>query len=70
MGQAFINILFAQLHGFRFIRLLQPRTFTVVNGKVVTSGLITHFVTTQLSLTDELGKVHIKTLDLFPTKLG
>ena len=69
-GQAFIDTLFAQLHGFRFICLLQPRTLTVVDGRVVTLGPITHFVTTQLSLTDESGRVHIETLDLFPTKLG
>ena len=69
-GQAFIDTSFAQLHGFRFIRLLQPRTLTVVDGRVVTSGPITHFVTTQLSLKDESGRVHTETLDLFPTKLG
>ena len=69
-GQAFIDTLFAQLHGFRFIRLLQPKTLTVVDGRVVTSGFITHFVTTQLSLKDELGRVYTETLDLFPTKLG
>ena len=44
-GQAFIDTSFAQLHVFTFIHLLYPRTLTVVNGKVVTSGLITHFVT-------------------------
>ena len=69
-GQAFIDTLFAQFHGFRFIRLLQPRTLTVVDGKVVISGLITHFVTTQLSLIDESGRVYTETLNLFPTKLG
>ena len=69
-GQAFIDRLFAQLHSFRFIRLLQPRTFTVVNGRVVTLGPITHFVTTQLSLKDESERIHTETLDLFPTKLG
>ena len=69
-GQAFIDTLFAQLHGFRFICLLQPRTLTVVDGRVVTLGPITHFVTTQLSLTDESGRVYTENLDLFPTKLG
>ena len=58
------------MHGFRFSRLLQPRTLTVVDGRVVTLGPITHFVTTQLSLTDESKRVHTKILDLFPTKLG
>ncbi len=69
-GQAFIDILFAQLHGFRFIRLLQSRTLTVVDGRVVTLGPIIHFVTTQLSLEDESERIHTETLDLFPTKLG
>ena len=69
-GQAFIDTLFAQLHGFRFICLLQPRSLTVVDGRVVTLGPITHFVTTQLCLRDKSGRIHKKTLDLFPTKLG
>ena len=69
-SQAFIDTSFAKLHGFRFICLLQPRTFTVVDGKIVTLGSIIHFVTTQLFLRDELGRNHIKTLDLFSTKLG
>ena len=69
-GQAFINTLFAQLYGFRFIRLLQPRTLTVVDGKVVISGSITHFVSTQLSLRDESEGIYTEILDLFLTKLG
>ena len=69
-GQAFIDTLFAQLHGFRFICLLQPRTFIVVDGKVVTLDPITYFVTIQLSLRDELGKIYTETLDLFSIKLG
>ena len=68
--QAFINTLFAQLYGSRFICLLQPRTLTVVNGRVITLSLITNFVTTQLTLKDELGRIHTKTLDLFSAKLG
>ena len=69
-GQAFIDTSFAQLHGFRFIRLLQPRTLTIVDGRVVTLGPITYFVTTQFSLADELERVHTETFDLFLTKLG
>ena len=69
-GQAFIDTLFAQLHSFRFICLLQPRTLTVVDGRVITLGPITYFVTTQLFLMDKLRKVHTESLDLFPTKLG
>ena len=69
-NQAFIDILFAQLHGFRFIRLLQPRTLIVVDNRIITSDLITYFVTTQLSLRDESRRVYTETLDLFSTKLG
>ena len=69
-GQAFIDILFEQLHDFRFIHLLQPRTLTVVDNRVVTLSPITHFVTTQLFLKDKSRRVHIETLDLFPIKLG
>lgn len=68
-SQAFIDTSFAQLHDFRFIHLLQPKSFTVVDGKVITLGLITHFITTQLSLSDESGRIHTETLDLFPTTL-
>lgn len=70
ISQAFIDIFFVQLYSFRFIYLLQLRTLTIVNGRVVTSGLITHFITTQLSLKDKSGRIYIETLDLFPTKLG
>ena len=69
-SQAFINTSFAQLHVFRFIRLLQPRTLTVVDGRLVTSSPIIYFVTIQLSLRDESERIHTETLDLFPTKLG
>ena len=68
-GEAFINILFAQLHSFKFISLLQPKTLTVVDSRVVTLGFITSFVTTQLSLRDKSRRIHTETLDLFSTKL-
>ena len=70
IGQAFIDILFAQLYDFRFIRLLQPRSFTVVDGRVVTLGPITHFVNIQLSLRNEWGRINTETFNLFLTKLG
>ena len=69
-GQAFIDTLFAQLYSFRFICLLQPRSFTMVDGKVVTAGLIIYFITTQLSLKDKSERIHTETPDLFPSKLG
>ena len=42
----------------------------MVNSRVITLGPITYFVTTQLYLRDQSGKIHKKTLDLFPIKLG
>lgn len=69
-GQAFFDILFAQLHGFRFICLLQPKFFIVIDGMLVILSFITYFIITQLSLKDYLGKIYIEILDLFPTKLG
>ena len=69
-SQAFIDRLLAQLHGFRFISLLQPRTLIIVNGKVVTLDLITYFITIQLTLKDKSRRIHTKTLDLFSTKLS
>ena len=70
IGQAFIDTLFAQLHSFWFICLLQPRSFTMVVGKVLTSDLIIYLVTTQLSLKDESERIYISTFALFPIKLG
>lgn len=46
IGQAFINILFVQLYDFRFICLIQTKTLTIVDNKVVTLGSFTYFVTT------------------------
>ena len=45
-GQAFIDTLFAQLHGFRYIQLLQPKSFIVVDDRIVTLGPITYFIIT------------------------
>lgn len=69
-GQAFIDTLFLQLHNFRFIDLLQQRSLTVVGGRLIYLGLIIYYITTQLFLRDELGKIYAKTFNLFPTKLG
>ena len=68
--QVFINTLFMQLHGFRFICLLQPRFLTMVDSRVVTLDLITHFITIQLFLRDESRKIYTETFDLFRTNLG
>lgn len=69
-GQAFLDTLFLQLHNFRFINLLQPRSLTVVDGRVINLGLIIYFVTTQLFLKDELGRIHAEIFNLFSTKLS
>ena len=69
-GEAFIDKSFAQLHGFRFICLLQPRSLIVIDGRVVILSFITHFVTTHMFLRDESRRIHIEIFDLFSTKLG
>ena len=69
-GQAFMDISFAQLHGYKFIRLQQPRSLVVADGRDVASGPITHFITTPFTIKDKSGNVHTETLDMFVTKLG
>lgn len=69
-GQAFINILFAQLYKFKFVRLQQSRSLVVVDGRDVNSGLTTHFVTILFNLKDKSKNTYTKTFDLFKTKLG
>ena len=69
-GQAFMDISFAQFHGFKLIRLQQPRSLVVADGRDVTSGPITHFITTPFTLRDKSGNIHTETLDMFVTKLG
>ena len=62
---SFIDFSFAQLHGLTLLPLQHPRDLTIVDGRFVLSGAITHIV--QISLTF---KTHIETFDLFVTTLG
>ena len=41
---SFINFLFAQLHRLKFIFMQHPCDLTVADGRVVSSGAITHTV--------------------------
>lgn len=50
--------------------LQQPRSLVVGDGRDVTSGPITHFISTPFTLKDKSGNIHTKTLDIFVTKLG
>ena len=62
---SFIDFLFAQLHGLKFTPLQYSRDLTVADGRLVSSGAITHIV--QIVLTF---KTHTEVLDLFVTTLG
>lgn len=68
-GQAFVNILFAQLHGFKFFCLQQSCSLVVANKRDVTSSLITHFITTLFTRADKSGNVYTETFDMFVTML-
>ena len=63
--KAFIDSSFAQFHKIPLHPLCQPRTVTVVDGRVTSSGIITHFVRVPLVIDN-----HIKTTDVFVAKLG
>ena len=64
-GKAFIDLSFAQFHKILLHPLTQPRTVTVVDGHVMSSGVITHFVHVPLVIDN-----HVETTDMFVTKLG
>ena len=63
---SFIDSLFAQLHGLKLIPLQHPRDLTVADGKIISSGAITHTVRIALAL----GGTHHEVLKLFITTLG
>ena len=69
-GQAFMDISFAQLHGYKFIPLQQPRSLVVADGRDAVSGRVTHFITTPFTIRDKSGNVHTEILDMYVTKLG
>ena len=64
-GKAFIDLSFTQFHKIPLHPLTQPRTVTVVDGRVTSSGVITHFVCVPLVIDN-----HVETTDMFVTKLG
>ena len=63
--KAFIDFSFAQFHKIPLLPLHQPRTVTVVDGRVTSSGVITHFVRVPLVIDN-----HIETTDMFIIKLS
>ena len=68
---SFIDSLFAHLHGLNFFSLQHPRDLTVADGRIVSSGSITHTVSVQISFTLEAHtKIHTEVLELFVTTLG
>ena len=62
---SFVNSLFAHLHGLKFIPMQHPRDFTVADGRIISSGAITHTVRFAFAL----GKTHCEVLELFVTTL-
>ena len=64
-GKAFIDSSFVQFHKIPLLPLHQPCTVTVVDGHVISSGVITHFVRVPLVIDN-----HIETTDMFVTKLS
>ena len=63
--KAFIDLSFTQFHKILLHPLTQPCTVTVVNGRVMSSGIITHFVYIPLMIDN-----YVKITDMFVTKLG
>ena len=61
----FIDFSFVQFHKIPLLPLHQPRTVTVVNGRVTSSEVITHFVRVSLIIDN-----HIEITDMFITKLS
>lgn len=69
-GYTFIDILFVQLHNFKFICLQRFQFFVAVDGKNNTLGLITYFIIILFTLKNKLTNIYIKTIDILITKLG
>ena len=63
--KAFIDFSFAQFHKIPLLLLYQPCTVTVVDGYVISSEIITHFVRVPLVIDN-----HIEITDMFVIKLG
>ena len=63
-GKAFIDFSFAQFHKIPLL-LHQSHTVTVVNGCVISSEVITHFVCVPLIINN-----HIEITDMFVIKLS
>ena len=51
-AMAFMDFKFAVAHRFKVIKLLKPITLNVVNGKVIASGLITHYVKAPMQISE------------------
>ena len=62
--KAFIDFSFVQFHKILLLLLHQPCTVTVVDGHVISSEVITHFVHVLLVINN-----HIEITDMFVTKL-
>ena len=63
--KAFIDFSFVQFHKIPLLPLHQPCTVTVVDGCIISSGVITHFIRVPLIIDN-----HIEITDMFITKLS
>ena len=64
-GFTFIDEDFTRHHNLPRIRLHEPRTLEVIDGRPIASGAVTHMNTLTMTIAD-----HKETLPLFVTKLG
>ena len=63
--KAFIDFSFVQFHKIPLLLLHQPCTVTVIDGRVTSSEIITHFVRVPLVIDN-----YIEITDMFITKLS
>ena len=61
----FIDFLFAQLHKLKFISMQHFYNFTIIDGKIVFSGAITHTIRIVFAL-----RAHRKVIELFVIRLS
>jgi len=64
-GYAFIDKAFAEPHNFPVFELKEPRPLTVINGRPVSSGAITHITKIGLSINN-----HHEMIPLLLPRLG
>jgi len=71
-GYAFIDQAFAERHNFPLFELKEPRPLTVIDGRLVSSGAITHITKIGLSINNnhEMIPAFVTTLGGYISKNG